>query len=156
MDISFAFLCDYASLAEDKVNALGIGIDTLYGPQVPVAHPILYVVARLRIPTSDSEPMPLSLRITDADGKDLRDPLTGLMEVPATSDVPAKDSPSTALIVLGLHNLRFPEYGNYSVDLYIHGDEAVRLPLRVAPAPNRPTPPRTRPKRIRRGDGKKS
>ena len=38
MQVDFAFICDYAE-ATNKINALGIGFDTIMAARVPTRHP---------------------------------------------------------------------------------------------------------------------
>ena len=47
MHTDFAFVCDAAE-ATSKINALGIGFDTIYANQVPVRHPHFSIVLQLR------------------------------------------------------------------------------------------------------------
>ena len=43
MNLDFAFICDYAEVS-GKINALGIGFDTIYSPKVPAKHPLFFLV----------------------------------------------------------------------------------------------------------------
>jgi hypothetical protein len=47
VDIDFAFICDYAEIG-NKINALGIGFDTIHVQQIP--H--FYLVAQIRVNNS--------------------------------------------------------------------------------------------------------
>ena len=47
MRVDFAFLCDHAEVS-GKINALGIGFDTIYARKVPVRHPYFFLVAQFR------------------------------------------------------------------------------------------------------------
>ena len=45
MRVDFAFLCDHAEVS-GKINALGIGFDTIYARKVPARHPYFFLVAQ--------------------------------------------------------------------------------------------------------------
>ena len=42
MQVDFAFICDYAE-ATNKINALGIGFDTIMAQKAPVKHPSFFL-----------------------------------------------------------------------------------------------------------------
>src|SRR5574342_664165 len=74
METEFAFLCDYAQ-QESKLNALGIGWDTIIAPELPVRHTIMTFVARLRGSMAEVGPKDVMIRIIDADGQDVIPPV---------------------------------------------------------------------------------
>ena len=54
MDQVFAFICDFADASGGKINALGIGFDTIYAKEVPTTHPHFYLVLKLRADAAEA------------------------------------------------------------------------------------------------------
>src|SRR4030042_3179220 len=110
MKVDFAFICDYAD-AGGKINALGIGFDTIYARKVPVKHPIFSFVLQLRASLEDVGTKKIEVRLIDEDGKDI---------VPAINKIIQIRRPSTGTeivtrIALQFGNVQFPRYGHYSI-----------------------------------------
>lgn len=131
MEVDFAFICDYAELAS-KINALGIGFDTIYAPETPVTHPIFHLVVQLRAHLTESGQKPATIRLIDEDGNDVITPMSGALDI----SVPPGGTESVGRVNLGFQNVRFPGYGLYSLHVVVQGNEMVRIPLRVAPPPS--------------------
>lgn len=131
MDVDFAFICDYADVT-GKINALGIGFDTIYARKEPARHPIFYVVAQLRASIAEAGTKDIEIRLIDADGADVIPPAKGSFEVPA----PKGATETKGRIAMAFHNVQFPRYGLYSFHLTIQGREMVRIPLRITPPPS--------------------
>ncbi len=131
MEVSFAFLCDYADQTA-KLTAIGIGFDTIYAPKVPATHPVFFAVIALRFSVVEVGQKKLGVRIIDADGKGI---------VPALDTTISVERPAegythgTQRIALGLHGITFPDYGDYSVSWLLDGNEVAQVPLKVAPPP---------------------
>jgi hypothetical protein len=70
--VDFAFICDYAE-ATGKINALGIGFDTIFAPNVPTKHPSFFLVVQLRASTVEAGDKQLKISLIDADGQNERD-----------------------------------------------------------------------------------
>lgn len=130
MDIDFAFICDYADIS-GKINALGIGFNTLYSPTLPLLHPHFYLVAQLRTNITEAGTKNLEVRLIDADGGDVIPPITGTFEISR----PEAGTESTGRIEIAFVSVTFPRYGSYSLHLLVQGREMVRIPLRVAQPP---------------------
>lgn len=131
MDIEFAFVCDYAD-AGAKLNALGIGFDTIYAPQVPCVHPNFHLVVQLRSSVAEAGQKDVGIRLIDADGKDVFPPLSAKMEVPQP---PPGAVDTQGRLVVGFGNTKFPAYGRYALHVVVQGNEMVRIPIRVAQPP---------------------
>ncbi len=131
MQVDFAFICDYAE-AGGKINAMGIGFDTIFAKQVPVTHSQFFIVAQFRGSVAEAGEKDVTMRLIDADGTDvipelnvsvrLRHPPQGLTE-------------SIARLALRLNGVVFNKFSEYSVHLLVGGNEMVRIPIRVAEAP---------------------
>ena len=135
MDVAFAFVCDYAENSS-KLTAVGIGFDTIYAKEVPLSHPAFYVVAAFRFRAVEAGQKTVEVHIIDADAAELVPPLRTQVEI-------ARPGPGyrhrTHRIALGLHGVRFPDYGDYGdyeVSWLIDGHEAALIPLKIAPPPN--------------------
>lgn len=131
MHIDYAFICDYAE-ARDKVNALGIGFDTIFAPKLPARHPHFYVVAQLRFSVTEVGAKDVAIHLIDADGNDVIKPIAGKVQV---NPPPLGLLENTARLTMGFGNIEFKNYGNYSVKVNLEGQEIVSIPLRVAEPP---------------------
>lgn len=130
MNIDFAFICDYAE-AGNKINAMGIGFDTIFAQKVPARHPQFFLVFQTRANVVEAGEKNLKVSLIDADGKDIMPPLTAKFVV----ERPPTGTESVGKIALGLGNIAFPRYGDYSIHATVDGEEKVRIPLKVAPPP---------------------
>jgi hypothetical protein len=136
MNVSFAFLCDYADQTS-KMSAIGIGIDTIYAAKVPVVQPVFFAVIAIKFSVVETGSKRLGVRVITADGKDVVRPLDTTINV---EPPPEGYSYRTQRIALGLHGVRFEQYGDYSVRWLIDGNEITEIPLKIAPPP---APPRS-------------
>ena len=131
MHVDYAFICDYAE-ARDKVNALGIGFDTIYAQKLPARHPHFSVVLQLRFSLTEVGSKSVKVHLIDADGKDVIPPVNGNIQVnPPQLGV----LESTARLVMEFGNVEFKEYAHYSVKVNLEGQEVVSIPIRVAQPP---------------------
>ena len=80
MNVDFAFICDYAE-ATGKINALGIGFDTIYAPNVPAKHPSFFLVIQLRVNVVEAGEKTLEVRLIDEDGKDIIPTVSGKFSI---------------------------------------------------------------------------
>ncbi len=130
MIVDFAFVCDYAE-ATGKINALGIGFDTIFAPKVPCRHPSFFLVIQLRANVVEAGEKTLEVRLIDEDGKDTTPTVGGKFSIPK----PASGTESIGRIAMQFHNVEFPRYGSYSLHAVVEGLEMVRVPLKVSPPP---------------------
>ena len=129
MQVDFAFLCDYADVS-GKVAAFGIGIDTIYAPDVPCTHPLMHVLAQLRASVAESGRKDFKLALIDADGVELLN-IAGPLEIKSGGGVEG-----VSRINVALNNVAFPHYGDYSLHLTIDGNEIHRIRFAVASPPS--------------------
>ncbi|MFC1593171.1 DUF6941 family protein [Candidatus Omnitrophota bacterium] len=130
MIIDFAFICDYAEVTR-KINALGIGFDTIYAPNVPVKHPSFFLVIQLRANVVEAGEKNLEVHLIDEDGKDTIPAIEGKFSIPK----PTGGTESKGRIAMQFQNVEFPRYGSYSLHAVVEGLEMVRVPLRISPPP---------------------
>ncbi len=131
MDVDFAFLCDYAEVGP-KINALGIGFDTIFAPHVPARHPLLYVVVQLRSTVGEAGDKALEVNIIDEDGAEVIPPIKSTVSVPR----PSAGITSLSRLALAFQNVQFPRYGSYSIHVAIDGREMNSLSLTVSQPPS--------------------
>jgi hypothetical protein len=131
MQVDYAFICDFAE-AREKVNALGIGFDTIFAPQVPAKHPHFNLVVQLRVSVAEVGTKDVTIHLINVDGVDVIPPVNGKLEVkrPAQGIVD-----STVRLNMEFGNVEFKEYGSYSVRVTVAGQEVVSIPLRVVQPP---------------------
>jgi len=131
MDIDFAFICDYGEIG-NKINALGIGFDTIHAREVPATHPHFYLVAQIRASVAEVGDKAIEIRLIDADGQDVITPLSGSFNIPRPAPGATE---SLGRILVALNNVEFPRFTQYSLHVVIQGREMVRIPLRVMQPP---------------------
>jgi hypothetical protein len=130
MQIDFAFICDYAE-ATNKINALGIGFDTIMVQNTPAKHPTFFLVIQMRASVVEAGEKKFEVHLIDEDGKQIISPLMSTVNVPR----PPAGAESTGRIAMRFDNVEFPKYGAYSIHAIIEGHEMVRIPLRVGKPP---------------------
>lgn len=128
--VDFAFICDYAD-AIGKINALGIGFDTIFAQKVPFKHPIFCLVLQLRASVVEAGAKKLSVHIIDGDGKDIIPVLQKDIRVAR----PIIGTESVAKVALQFRNVEFPRYGSYSIRAVLDGSEIASVPVNVNPSP---------------------
>lgn len=131
MHLDFAFLCDSAQESGGKVHALGIGLDTVHTPQVPATHPLLTVVIQLRYSVAEAGDKALSVRLIDADGRDVVNAVNHTVPFPT----PEGARSNTARLIVAFGGVNFTAYGDYAVHVAVNGAEVADLPLAVARPP---------------------
>jgi hypothetical protein len=133
VNTDFAFICDYAE-AGTKLNALGIGFDTLYARHVPVKHNHFSFVMQIRSTIVETGAKRLEVHIIDEDGKDILPPIMG------SFNVQMKENTTQAVgrIVVEFGNMEFKQYGTYSVRAAVEGIEMASIDFRVVEPPSTP------------------
>ena len=129
MEIDFAFLCDYAENT-GKVNALGIGFDTIGAPQIPIRHPLMHLVAQFRASITEAGSKNVAVQIIDADGNNVSD-AKGVINIKS----PEAGVESTARLVVAFRDVEFNDYGDYSLHILIDDHEMKRIVFRVVEPP---------------------
>ena len=131
MELDFAFICDYAEVG-GRINALGIGLDTIFTKELPARHPHLHVVAQFRTSITEAGQKRLGIQLIDADGKPVIPPLEGIVDIrPPEAGIEAKGR-----MGVGLDNVTFEQYGDYSLHILIDGNLLRSIGFRVAEPPS--------------------
>jgi hypothetical protein len=132
MDVEILTLCDAATEHAGKMNVVGI-FDQISGPSAPLIAPPCSIAVRMRFMALESGNKAVRLAIVDADGREVIPALNANISV----QVPPNASSATAQILLGIQQLRLPNFGEYSIVLLVDGREEKSIPLfaRQIPAP---------------------
>ena len=126
MNIEAFLLCDAATQQQGKLNVLG-AFDNIWAKQLPVKHPACSVATRIRFEKIEDGKHSVKIQIIDQDGKNIGPKLEGNISVQTS---PEFDS-SVANLVLNIHGLKFENYGQYRIDLYIDNEIVSSLPILV-------------------------
>lgn len=135
MKLDFAFICDYAEVV-NKINAMGIGFETIYAAKMPSTHRLFFVVAQFRVSVSEAGDKKLAVHLIDDNGHDVVPPTQGNISIPRATDA----TESVGRLALEFGNVQFARYGSYSVRVAIDGVEMADIPFKVAPPPQAPAP----------------
>jgi len=130
MNMDFAFICDYAE-ASGKINALGIGFDTIYARAVPAIHNLFFLVFQLRATVTEAGEKNIVVSMIDEDGRGVIPPLNARITVPR----PTAGTESTARVAMAFNGVQFERYGSYSLHVVVDGHLMVRVPLKVSQPP---------------------
>jgi hypothetical protein len=133
MHTDFAFVCDAAE-ATAKINALGIGFDTIYATQLPVRHPHFSLVLQLRAGPSEAGQKSIVVSLVDEDGKDTIPPVHGHFSIPRAE----ARAYGIGRFVMEFNSVEFKNYGSYTVAVTVEGMEVASIPFRVVPPPKPP------------------
>jgi hypothetical protein len=133
MNTDFAFICDFAE-ATAKINALGIGFDTLVAAQLPIRHPHFSLVLQLRASPAEAGQKRIQVNIVDEDGHDVIPAIHGQFNLPRTEG----RTHSTGRFVMEFNAVEFKNYGQYTITVAVEGLEVASIPFRVIAPPPRP------------------
>lgn len=127
MEAQIASLCDSASDYNGKLCLLG-AFDTVLVQSLPAVHPHCSVALRIVLRDQDEGEHKLQLAMIDEDGQNQ------LPELPPTPiNVKLADNMFFASqnLVFNLQGLKFPNAGQYSIDISIDQQIIARIPLQV-------------------------
>ena len=131
MKIDFAFICDYADTSGAKINALGIGFDTINAPSVPVRHNLFFLVFQIRANVVEAGEKNIVVSLIDDDGKDIIPPLNAKI----TISKPPAGTESVGRVAMAFNGVVFPKYGSYSLHAVVDGHDMVDVQMRVSQPP---------------------
>lgn len=116
ISLQFAFLCQSAKSTDGKIDALGIGFDSIQMPSVPSIYQNFTSVIRLSIEFQESESgsFPISARLFDI--KSNQD----VVKLQGDADYETEgDQAATLDLVLVLPAIQLPKYSKYRYDFSI-------------------------------------
>jgi len=131
MKIDFAFICDYADTSGGKINALGIGFDTIYASTIPIHHPLFFLVFQIRANVVEAGEKSMVVNLIDDDGQNIIPPLNGKINIAK----PAAGTESVGRVAMAFNGVRFPKYGSYSLHAVVEGHDMVNVSMKVSQPP---------------------
>jgi uncharacterized protein DUF6941 len=131
MRVDFAFLCDAATEAGGKLNALGIGIDRLLVRELPQTHRRLVVVTRVSFQAEDAGEQSFAIELIGPDGSNVAPMVQGQLNVQLTEGAGG----TRANMIIEIANAQFKSVGPHEAKLSIGGGEVAVLPLEVVLQP---------------------
>lgn len=128
MEITFAHLCDYASVSADgKLSISGI-FDKINAPKMPWLHPSFYLAFQLESSFDERNArVPLRVECVDADG-------ARVLQLEAQYSPGGSGEVGEALRqsqMLAFHNLPFGRAGRFEFIIYVDGTLKRRVPFDV-------------------------
>lgn len=126
MDIQVATLCDSAMDYNSKLCLLGT-FDTIGSRAVPIVHPQCALALRVCFRSADEGDHQMTIRMVDASGKDLMQPLQANVDI----RLPEGADFITRNMILNFQPLRFETGGTYSFEVAFNGETKASVPLRV-------------------------
>jgi hypothetical protein len=127
MDIQVATLCDAANDYNGKLCVLGT-FDTIGSRTLPVVHQNCVLALRICFRAVDEGEHDLAIRIIDADGGDVINPLP-----PVKFDIrlPQDVDFVTRNMIIHFQALQFNKAGTFSLEISVDDDSLVSIPIRV-------------------------
>lgn len=132
MELEIFTLADFAQDSNTKLTIVGT-FDSIYAPGFPATHPNCYVASRMRFGSSEIGEHEFKLTLTDSDGKEVIQPITGNINVGKTPNGQA----STINIIINFTQLQFSKEGRYSFQLFVDGEWRSGLGLNLYPMPSK-------------------
>jgi hypothetical protein len=126
MKVELFVLCDAATDYQGKLNILGT-FDSIWAGQMPAVHPSCAVALRLRFLKIEEGTHRVRISIADEDGNAVIQPVEANVNIRFRAPLPSM----AANMVLNLQGLKFPKFGEYSIDLAVDGRHEASLPLHV-------------------------
>lgn len=126
METEIFTLCDFAQDAGGKLTIVGT-FDQIRTATFPTTHPSCSLACRLRFAQKETGMHDFKLRLVDAAGKNLINPIEGNINV----NIPGNVQYAAINIVGNLNQLKFEKEGRYSFELYVDGNWVTGLPLNL-------------------------
>ena len=132
MNVELFALCDAAADYNGKLSILG-AFDAIWARTAPAVHPQCAVALRMRFSKVEEGEHKVRINIVDADGKSVVKPFETSANIRYQENVTS----IAANMILNLHGIKFPVFGDYSVDLTVDDKHEASLPLYVNQLPAR-------------------
>ena len=131
MKVTFAHICDYASVSrEGKLSTMGI-FDRIQVAAVPASHPLFYLAFELEMRLAElGVPFKMGIKLVDADGNKMLE-TEGEMQIDATI-AGAEVVRIPQLVAFG--GMPLPRLGRYRFDIFVNGDHKHAATFDVAVA----------------------
>lgn len=127
MDVAFALLADAANVSrQGTLNILG-SFDRIHGSKFPMTYSRMVLVMRFVASASEyGSEKTVDIITLDADGKQLGK-LSGKVKLPEGR--PGRQLKINHILPL---SVRFPEPGEYSIEILVNGEPKYTVPVEVA------------------------
>jgi hypothetical protein len=120
-------ICDFASTdAAGRLTILGV-FNGIWAKEKPVVYGLCALAIRIRFDKVEDGLKKLKIAFVDADGK----PVMPVIETQVQIQFVPWEPTATAQLVTLISQLRFPNFGEYSIDLAIDGRQEASTPFYV-------------------------
>lgn len=126
MRIEIFALCDAATGDFGKLSMLG-AFDTIWATKTPVIHPHCAIALRARFERIERGEHKVAVNFIDIDGRNVIPQAQGSI----TINFPDDQRLGSANLILNIQGLKLDQFGEYSIDLAIDGQQKASLPLFV-------------------------
>lgn len=141
MKVEIFSLCDFASSdASGRLNIIGV-FDSIYAREVPATHGLCALAIRVRFDKIEEGLKKFRISFVDSDGN----PVMPAMEMQIQVRVPPIFQQANVQVVFLIPQVKFPNFGEYSIDLAIDGRQEAATPLNVRQLPIIPPQPQLPP-----------
>lgn len=130
MNVELFALCDAATDYNGKLSMLG-AFDAIWARTAPVVQPQCTVALRMRFSKTEEGDHKVKINIVDADGKSVVKPFETVANIRYQEDITSL----AANMILNMHGIKFPVFGEYSIDLTVDSKHEASLPLNVNQLP---------------------
>lgn len=126
MHIEIFALCDAATGDFGKLSMLG-AFDTIWTTKTPVVHPQSALALRIRFERIERGEHQVAVNFIDMDGKNVIPQAQGSI----TINFPDDQRSGSANLILNIQGLKLDQFGEYSIDLAVDGQQRASLPFFV-------------------------
>ena len=135
MTIDYMVLADAAAAENGKHYIHGGGWDTIWAGSFPVAHPMMAIAARFRVPWNDTnQAHKIAIDVLNDDGQSiLTNPPQSQITVGRPPTIPVGND-QVLPFAFNLANLSFERAGDYVAVIRVDDADQARSPFRVAEA----------------------
>lgn len=115
MDVADLILADYAAANENgKFTLVGAGFTEIASPNIPIIHPLMFILVRVKIKSDDKGQNHFELRIVGEKGVVFKtEGNLGVNDVQRTEQ--------HVVIPIRLQNLKFDQPGEYNIEVILNG-----------------------------------
>ena len=141
MKVEIFSLCDFAtSDSGGKLTIVGV-FDAIWAREVPATHGLCAIALRVRFDRIEEGLKKLKVSFIDSDGN----PVMPALEMQIQVQVPPIFQQANVQVVFLIPQIKFPNFGEYAIDLAIDSRQEASTPLFVRQMPIIPphlqTPP---------------
>ena len=127
MKVEILNICDYASAdASGKLNIIGV-FNGIWAREKPIVYGLCALVIRIRFDKVEEGTKKIKIAFVDADGTPVMPVIETQLQI---RFVPWEPTASAQLVSL-ISQLRFPNFGEYSIDLAVDGRQESSTPFYV-------------------------